>query len=166
MRKPTGSEMEELLDRVLQVLERRIGELTALEEALREGEAAILESALDRIVQAQERQAEIGRRIGELDIELHSGFQALMNAVEPEGGLEPWLERLGPGVFGRSERAFRTHERVQLRVRALAGVQKALIRRSERTLRAMQSVMVSYSLRYGNIETGTLAGYGALQGSR
>jgi hypothetical protein len=155
--------MEELLQSVLDILVQRTERLQALQQTLLEGQSALVESALDRMEQAQKAQLTICRQIAGLDEELHAAYRALRAMAGTEEDLQAELERMGPGVVGRVERVSLTHYRLQARVHELAKVQQALLRRSEKTLQAMQNGVAGPHSRYRRAATGAAAAYSAMQ---
>ena len=155
--------MEDLLQSVLDLLAQRTGQLQSLEQALLDGQSAIVDSSLERMEQAQERQRSLCREIAQSDTELNSAFQALQKAAEAEGGVSQALGRMGPGVVSRVERAVATHDRLQAKVRSLNGVQQALLRRSERTVQVMQLVMARRNPRSRSAAAGVIGAYSAMQ---
>lgn len=156
--------MEDLLQSVLEILVRRTGQLQALEQALLDGQAAIVESSLDRMERSQDLQRTICQQLAASEAELNSAFHSLQAAAEAGGGVHLELERMGPGIVGRVERILRAHDRLQAKVRELAGIQQALLRRSERTLRGLQSMIASQHPRYRNAAAGAAGAYSAMQG--
>lgn len=155
--------MEDLLQSVLEILVRRTGQLQALEQALLEGQAALVESSLERMDQAQSLQRSICQQLAASGVELDPAFQALRSTVQPGGDLSSELQRMGPGVVARVERVVATHDRVQARVRELTGIQRALVRRSERTLQALEKAFTKCRPRYQSAGAGVIGAYSAMQ---
>ncbi len=155
--------MEDLLQSLLEILVRRTGQLQALEQALLEGQAAMLESAVERMDRAQSLQRSLCQQLAASGVNLHPAFQALQSAAQPGGGLPSELQRMGPGVVARVERVMATHNRAQTRVRELAGIQQALVRRSELTLQALEKGFAKSRPRYQSADTGVIGAYSAMQ---
>lgn len=156
--------MEDLLQSVLEPLLRRASQLQTLEQALLQGQTAMVESSLERMQQAQDLQQSICRQLTESSTLLDSAIRNFQAAAEPGGGVQAELDRMGPGIIGRLDRAVLAHHRLQVRVRELSGIQQALLRRSERTIRAMQNLVASQHPRYGKVSTGVAGAYAAMQG--
>jgi len=99
-----------------------------------------------------------------LDSELLPAYNALESAAGSRAQLQQHVERMGPGMVSRSERIALAHDRAQRRVHDVAGVQRALLRRSLRTLKALQSVVKSHYPSYEGVPADVAGGYGPLQG--
>ena len=155
--------MEDLLQSVLEILVRRTGQLQALEQALLEGQAALVESSLERMDRVQSLQQSLCQQLVVSGADLNSAFQALQSAAQPGGGISSELQRMGPGVVARIERVQAAHDRIQSRVRELTGVQQALVRRSEHTLQALQRALLNRHPRYRNAGAGVIGAYSAMQ---
>lgn len=155
--------MEDLLQSVLDILVQRTERLQALQQSLLEEQSALVESALDRMERALQVQQTLCLQIAELDEKLNPAIQALQAAAGGEDGLEMAMERMGPGVVARVERILLAHQRLQVQVHKLTQVQQSLLRRSERTLQAMQNGIAGQHPRYRRAATGAAAAYSAMQ---
>lgn len=149
---------------VLEMLTRRTRGLERLEQSILDSQTAILCSNLDGIESGTVLQEQICREIARLDEQMRETWRALESDLPADETMWGQIERLGPGTVQRFERAQAAHDRVQTRIQDLTGVQSALIRRSTRTLAAMQSVIASHYPSYRATKHGIAGTYGPMQG--